>query len=303
MSQIKHSINLAIAGCLLGTISTFSALLRDSGISSFQQSFSRTFISLLFILLVFYYRKTAFSIPKKEVPYYMALGLVMSAVGFFENSAVALGTPVAVVVLFLYTQPAWTALLGKIVFKEQLTWVRRAAVTTAFCGIFLISKVWSVSSFNYLGGTVALAAGVLLSVEFIMIKSLSLKPRHFLISIFWFYVWRSLFTVGFGLLSRVLTDDPLITGFSLSFSVETGIMLLLFALIPMVLGMSIFYRSVKYVPIMHAGVIMMMEAISGVVYGYIVLGEGIDLFTISGGALILLASVVTVLEKSDSLDT
>lgn len=236
-------------------------------------------------------------IPRKEIPYYTILGMIMAAVGFFENSAVALGTPVAVVVLFLYTQPAWTALLGKILFQEQLTWVRRTAVITAFCGIILISEVWSVSSFNFAGGAIALAAGILLSVEFIMIKSLSLKPRHFLVSIFWFYVFRSLFTVGFGFLSRAVTHDTLITGFSFSVSVETGILLVLFALIPMVVGMGIFYRSVKYVPIVHAGVIMMMEAISGVIYGYLVLGEAINTFTIFGGVLILLASALTILEK------
>jgi drug/metabolite transporter (DMT)-like permease len=297
MSQVRHSINLAVAGCLLGTISTFSAVLRDSGISSFQQSFSRTFFALLFILAVFYLKRINFLIPKRELPYYVVLGMIMAAVGFFENSAVALGTPVAVVVLFLYTQPAWTALLGKVLFKEQLTWVRRTAVATAFCGIFLISKVWSVSSFNVAGGAIALAAGVLLSVEFIMIKSLSLKPRHFLVSIFWFYVFRSIFTVGVGLLSRVITREHLITGFSFSVSAETGILLVLFALIPMVLGMGIFYKSIKYVPIVHAGVIMMMEAISGVIYGYLILGEAIDGFTISGGVLILLASILTILEK------
>jgi drug/metabolite transporter (DMT)-like permease len=297
MSQVRHSINLAIAGCLLGTISTFSAVLRDSGISSFQQSFSRTFFALLFILGVFYLRRINFLIPKRELPYYVVLGMIMAAVGFFENSAVALGTPVAVVVLFLYTQPAWTALLGRVLFKEQLTWVRRTAVATAFCGIFLISKVWNVSSFNVAGGAIALAAGVLLSVEFVMIKSLSLKPRHFLVSIFWFYVFRSIFTVGVGLLSRAVTHDSLITGFSFSVSVETGILLVLFALIPMVLGMGIFYRSIKYVPIVHAGVIMMMEAISGVIYGYVILGEAIDVYTISGGVLILLASALTILER------
>ncbi|MBU7015370.1 MAG: DMT family transporter [Theionarchaea archaeon] len=297
MSHVKHSISLAIAGCLLGTISTFSAVLRDNGISSFQQSFSRTFLALLVILVVFCIKKIDFSIPRKEFPYYVVLGMIMAAVGFFENSAVALGTPVAVVVLFLYTQPAWTALLGKILFKEQLTWARRTAVATAFFGIFLISEVWSISRFNVAGGGIALAAGVLLSVEFIMIKSLSLKSRHFLVSMFWFYTFRSIFTVGFGLLSRMITSAQLITGFSFFVSLETAILLVLFALVPMVVGMGILYKSIKYVPIVHAGVIMMMEAISGVIYGYLILGEPINEFTIAGGVLILLASVLTILEK------
>jgi drug/metabolite transporter (DMT)-like permease len=268
--------------------------LRDQGISSFQQSFSRSFFAFLFILIVFCCRKTNFFIPKKELPFYMGLGVVMAAVGFFENSAVALQTPVAVVVLFLYTQPVWTALLGNMFFKEQLTWVRSGAVSIAFLGVALISKVWNVSSFNYVGGAIALAAGVLLSVEFIMIKSLSLKPRHFLISIFWFYGFRSLFTVGFGLISRVITGDPLIFGFTFFISLETGALLVCFALVPMVLGMALFYQSVRYVPIVHAGIIMMMEAVSGVGYGYVILGEGIDIFTMVGGALILVASAMIV---------
>jgi len=40
---------------------------------------------------------------------------------------------------------------------------------------------------------------------------------------------------------------------------------------------------------------MMMEAVSGVVYGYVILGESIDWFTILGGTLILLASTMTIL--------
>jgi len=289
-----------IAGCCFGTISTFSALLRDNGISSFQQSFSRAFFALLFILLIFMYRRMNFLISVKELPHYIALGMVMAGLGFLENSAVAVGAPVAVVVLFLYTQPVWTAILGKTFFQERLTLFRKCGVAMALFGIFLISKIWNISSFHYIGGGIALVAGVLLSIEFVMIKTLSLKPRHFLVSIFWFYIFRTLFTIVFGVGSRLVTGNILITGITFSLSVEMWGLLFLFALIPMVFGMILFYRSIKYVPIVLTGVIMMMEPISGVLYGYVILGEFVDLYTITGGIFILAASLLVVSEKDSA---
>lgn len=241
-----------------------------------------------------------FLISVEELPHYIALGIVMAGLGFLENSAVAVGAPVAVVVLFLYTQPVWTAIFGKTFFQEQLTLFRKCGVIMAFFGIFLISNVWNISSFHYTGGGIALVAGVLLSVEFIMIKTLSLKPRHFLVSIFWFYVFRALFTIIFGVGSRLVTGNTLITGMTFSLSLQTWGALLLFALIPMVFGMILFYRSIKYVPIVLTGVIMMMEPISGVFYGYVILGECVDLYTIIGGIFILAASLLVVSEKDSA---
>ncbi len=292
--RLNHYAGLVIAGCFFGTISTFSAVLRDNNISAFQQSFSRSFFALLYILVFFYYKKMRFLIDFKELKYYCLLGLVMSAIGFFENTAVSIGTPVAIVVLLLYTQPVWTTVFGKIFLKERIDSVKKVAVIISFCGIFLISKVWTISSINYGGFTLSLICGVLLSVEFIMIKELSLKPNHFLVSIFWFYIFRSVFTGVLGFISGIMTDNLIITGFTFSLSLEMWILLLLFAFIPMVLGMSLFYNSVKYVPIISVGVILLMEPLSGIVYGYVILGEGVGLFTVLGGGLILIASLLVV---------
>lgn len=293
-TRLNHYAGLVIAGCFFGTISTFSAVLRDNNISAFQQSFSRSFFALLYIMIVFYYKKINFAIDFKELKYYSLLGLVMAAIGFFENTAVSIGTPVAIVVLLLYTQPVWTTVFGKIFLKERIDSVKKVAVIVSFCGIFLISKVWTISSVNYGGFALSLVCGVLLSMEFIMIKELSLKPKHFLVSIFWFYVFRSIFTGVLGSVSRIMTDNEIITGFTFSLSFEMWILLLLFAFIPMILGMVLFYNSVKYVPIVSVGVILLMEPLSGIMYGYIILGESVGLFTVLGGGLILIASLLVV---------
>ncbi|MEA1993909.1 MAG: DMT family transporter, partial [Euryarchaeota archaeon] len=64
--------------------------------------------------------------------------------------------------------------------------------------------------------------------------------------------------------------------------------------VPMFLGMILFYKSVKNVSIVSIGVIMLIEPISGVIYGYFLLGEGIDPLTILGGALVLIASLLVI---------
>ncbi|MEA1993242.1 MAG: DMT family transporter [Euryarchaeota archaeon] len=278
-------------------MSTFSAVLRDNGVSSFQQSFCRSFFALIYILLIFYWKKIDFSVNFKELRYYTLLGLIMGALGFFENTAVAVGTPVAVVVLLLYTQPIWTTIFGRVFLKERVNTLKKTAVVIAFFGIFLISKVWNVSSLNYLGVSLALICGILLSVEFIMIQELSIKPRYFLVSIFWFYLFRSGFTVIFGFLSRTITDNSIITSFTFSLPPKFWILILLFAFVPMFLGMILFYKSVKNVSIVSIGVIMLIEPISGVIYGYFLLGEYVDILTILGGALVLIASVLVIIRR------
>ncbi len=294
---LKHHILLMLAGCCFGTISTFSAVLRDHGVSSFQQSFLRCFIALLYILIIFYYKKTDFLINIRELRYYALLGLVMGALGFFENSAVAVGTPVAVVVLLLYTQPIWTTIFGKVFFAERINTLKKIAVPLAFLGIVLISKVWNVSTLNYVGVSLSLICGVLLSVEFIMIRELSIQKRYFLISIFWFYLFRSIFTVLFGYLSRSITNNEIITSFTLSLPLQLWGLILLFAFVPMFLGMILFYTSVKHVSVVSTGVIMLIEPISGVIYGYFILGEYVDTLTIFGGALVLIASGLVIIRR------
>jgi len=291
---LKPYIALILAGCFFGTISTFSAILRDNGVSSFQQSFSRIFFALIYILIICYYKKIDFFINFRELKYYVILGLIMSLLGFFEITAVVIGTPVAIVVLLIYTQPVWTTIFGKIFLKENVNTIKKLAVSISFVGVFLISHVWNISSLHYLGFSISLICGVLLSIDFIMIKELSLKPKHFLISIFWFYLFQTLFTVVLGYLSRIVTDDEIITSFNFSLSLEIWIIILLSALIPMFFGMILFYNSVKYVSIVSVGVILLMEPISGIVYGYFILGESIDFFTIVGGVLILLTTLLVI---------
>ena len=224
----------------------------------------------------------------------MLLGMVMAGVGFFENTAVALGTPVAVVVLLLYTQPVWTALFGRLFLHELINTHKQIALVMAVAGMILISKVWNITVTNYLGILLALVSGVLLSAEFIMIKNLSLQSVHYLVSIFWVYLFRTLFTLPLGIVSGILSDNRLISQLTLSLSLEKWLILLLFALIPMVLGMILFYRSIKYISIISTGIIMLIEPVSGIIYGMLLLGEMVDYIMMVGGILILLASVVVI---------
>lgn len=294
MTLLRHYGGLMIAGCFFGTISIFSALLRDQGVSSFQQAFFRSFLALPLILLICHAYTIKIALPKNQLIPYILLGMVMAGVGFFENTAVALGTPVAVVVLLLYTQPVWTALFGTLFLHEFINHRKKLAVIMAFGGMILISKVWNITYTNYPGMLLALIAGVLLSGEFIMIKNLSIQPHHFLVSIFWFYVFRTVFTVPLGTLSGFLSDNVLISQVTLSLPVEEWVTLFLFALVPMVLGMVFFYRSVKHVSIISTGIIMLIEPVSGIVYGIFILGELIDSIVVTGGILILLASILVI---------
>lgn len=291
---LKPYVALILAGCLFGTISTFSAMLRDMDVSSFQQSFLRIFFALIYISIIFYYKKINFLINFEELKYYIFLGLIMSVLGFFETTAVVVGTPVAVVILLIYTQPMWTTIFGKIFLKESVDAIKKLAVFISTAGVFLVSQIWNISSLNYLGFSISLICGILLSVDFIMIKELSLKPKYFLVSIFWFYVFEILFIAILGYLTRIITDDKIITSFNFSLSVEIWVIILLSALLPMFFGMILFYTSVKYVPIASAGVILLMEPISGIVYGYFILGENVGSFTIIGGILILFASLLVI---------
>ncbi|MBU7031564.1 MAG: DMT family transporter [Theionarchaea archaeon] len=283
-----------IAGSIFGTISIFSALLRDQGVSSFQQAFFRSFFALPLILFICRLCAIDMTVSKNHLFHYMLLGMIMAGVGFFENTAVALGTPVAVVVLLLYTQPIWTALFGTLFLHEFLNHRKHIAVIMAFGGILFISRVWDITLTSYLGMLLALISGILLSLEFIMIKNLSVQSHHFLVSIFWFYVFRTVFTVPLGILSGLFSDNALISQVTLSLPAKEWMTLFLFALLPMVLGMVFFYRSVKYVSIISTGVIMLMEPVSGVIYGVIILGEMIDWFIVAGGILILLGSVLVI---------
>jgi drug/metabolite transporter (DMT)-like permease len=223
---------------------------------------------------------------------YLMLGFFMAVVGFLENTAIAVETPIAVTVLCIYTQPVWTMILGMLYLKERVGNLHIFAVFMAVFGIFLTTKIWNISSFNYVGISISLIAGFLLSVVFIMIKKISFTLKNFLVSIFWFSFFETFFILFFGLISRLITENKIITGFTVVLPFRVWILILLFAFIPLVLGMVLFYTSVSHVPIVSVGVILLMEPISGILYGRLILGEPIDGFVIIGGVLILIASIL-----------
>jgi drug/metabolite transporter (DMT)-like permease len=292
VSEKKYYFYIALSGCIFGSVSLFSALLRDRNVSSLQQSILRVFFAMILLSPIAIRNRTAMS--KNDMGFFLLFGLIMALLGFLENTAIALKTPVAVVVLLMYTQPVWTALISRLFLGEQLNTKKGCAILLSLAGIGLITEFWRESISSMAGPAIALFSGFLLSCEFIFSKLSRQKNIHFTQSLFLSYVFRLIFTILLGFLLSFFISDPAIMGFTLSQKTHTWILLFLYGLIPMFVGMMILFFSIKYVSATSAGIILLLEPLSAVFYSFLFLGESIRTLTIVGGVFILVSSLLAM---------
>lgn len=231
---------------------------------------------------------------RNDMGFFIVFGLIMALLGFLENTAIALKTPVAVVVLLMYTQPIWTALISRFFLGERLDARKICAILISLAGIALITEFWHESISGVSGPIIALLSGFLLSCEFIFSKLSRQKNIHFAQSLYFSYVFRLIFTILLGFLLSFFISDPAIMGFSLSQKTHTWILLFLYGLLPMCVGMMILFFSIRYVPATSAGIILLLEPLSAVFYSFLFLGESIKALTIVGGIFILVSSLLAV---------
>ncbi|HVY55882.1 MAG TPA: DMT family transporter, partial [Thermodesulfobacteriota bacterium] len=129
---------LISAGVLYGIITPGGQFLLDRGLSLYEVTFYRSFIVFLLLLPVVLTGRSRFMIKRGEIPFYALYGLIGGLLELLLFTGVALGVPVAITVLLLYTQPVWTIFIGRIILGERLNRVKILSAILGIAGMVIL---------------------------------------------------------------------------------------------------------------------------------------------------------------------
>jgi drug/metabolite transporter (DMT)-like permease len=142
----------------------FSTFLKLSGMSSFEQlSFRLSFASVILLCTMFYRRKSYLT-KMKDVPFFVLIGFTYALFALSGLSSISFGTPIAVSVALVYTQPIFTALISFLTRKERVSVVRAAVVLVGVLGAFLVSGLNAVNPKISIGIIFPVLAGFLYAI-------------------------------------------------------------------------------------------------------------------------------------------
>jgi len=295
-------VNLIIAAVCFGSIPVFSFYLTLLGVSSLQQALFRTSFTVLYIFiglgLVHSFRNII--IQRKHLSQFIVYGLIGIALSLIVYiTAIAIGTPVVVAVSITYLYPAITLIMGRILLKEPLTALRLIAVPLSIAGAVVVS----LPIFPYViavplaGIFLALSNAIFAAVYVVLGRKWGgyegYRPS---VTTFWGFFFAMLWMVPIILTISLFVTDPRIVGIQLNLPLPTWLLLLGFALIATTIPYLLTNVGVKKVDASAASIILLLDPISAVIFGFLFLGQPVAFWQAFGAALIFLATIIIALE-------
>ncbi len=221
-------------------------------------------------------------------PRLLLMGLVDAATLLLFFIALR-GTSVAIGMFLQFLAPVWVALLAPRVFRARTERIVYPALGIALAGLAviltpsLLGEGVRVST----GGVVAgLAAGVGYAVFQLVVKDLTRRVRAVTIVVTeaWLdaiillplALWQ---TVGAG---YQLTTRDLVSG-------------VILGVVCTALAYTMWTEGVGRIKVQHSSILGYLEPVSAPIYALLLLGQGISVWTVAGGALIVLAGLLVVL--------
>lgn len=246
----------------------------------FTQAWTRSLISLIFLLIFGLARKQFVKIKANHLGWFFLIAITSSlsiAPSFYSFVYLRLGTA-------LFIQYAATAvtgyLMGYFLLKEKLTKINILALALVLFGLLLV--YWGEINLNIdetIPFMAAIIAGSFFTAWYVMSKKINKYYSVFQISTF---VYISAVVVN--MLIAVVAKENFNSEFlSPVWAANIGYGIAGF------LGILLCVYGLKFVEAHKAGIILLSEIPFGVIFGYSLFGEALSIMTIAGGLSIIIA--------------
>ncbi|HRY63195.1 MAG TPA: DMT family transporter [Patescibacteria group bacterium] len=293
----KEHFFVIMSGLISGTIIFSGQIFANLGLSLFEVS-TLPFVGAVVMLLPFVLFNKKHSFITANLPLLLLYGFIFALCSLTQFAGLFFGVPVAVVVLLLYTQPFWTILTSVIILKEKVTSREIISVLLVLLGVFILLNPDNVSTLGQpLGLAIAILGGVALSGWVSVGSLLSKKGNDPVNSFFTGETLLLFFLILFYPILQSVTQDPSIIHFTFVWPLKIWLFLIIFSLVTQIVNHLFFLYGVKKVSAVKAGVIMLLEPVSGTLLAAIFLHQPITLNIIIGGLLILVANYLVIAQK------
>ena len=305
-SDVKHYLSLIIAAIFFGSIAIFAYYLTLLGVSSTQQTFFRILFSTSFLFcgLTIRHRFRKIALRRKDLPLFAIYGLIGVCGPLLSYiTAIAIGTPVVVAVSLAYLYPVITLVLARITLREALTYRRLLAVASSTVGAIIISApiLFEYSDIPLFGVILAILTAVFLASFMVLGRNFGrYEGYHSLVTTFWAYFFGSVWMGIIVLSLQFLVIDPRIVGFQLILPLNAWLLLLSFALIATAIPYGLVNYGMKQIDATIASIVLLIDPLSSVIFGFVLLGQTLTLLQLIGTTLILLGTIIVATKEESS---
>lgn len=240
-------------------------------------------ISLGLGLLIF--RRNFFKIEKRDRWFLLLYGLSLSLMNGLWTFSVAYNGA-AVSTVLVYASPGITAIAGKFIFKERLTWIRILAVVASLIGCVLVARATDPEQWTL--NAVGIIIGVGSAFSFTLYSVMGKIVFHRRINS-WGATWYA-FVIAMLVFAFTQTGDTVL---SLGTHFDGWLILIVLAVIPTLGGFGLYTASLGYLPAGTANLIAVLEPVLTSILAFFLLGETLLPIQLLGAAFIV-GSVVSL---------
>lgn len=215
-----------------------------------------------------------------------------------QFGAIVAGAPVALVVLLLYTQPIWTMIVSRLFFKSSIMRTDIISLLLVVMGIVVLVSPWSVDKVGSINGIVmALFGGLALSGWVCVGSRIGQSKIDPYVGKFMETLLEIIIIVLVLFSVQFIIKQPEIVKFSLGWSASIWVTVVVYSLLTQVMGHVLYLKGTKVVPAKEAGIIMLLEPVSGAILAVLFLRQAITLEILLGGAMIILANYLVLSKR------
>ncbi len=249
------------------------------------------FVALTLLPFLVFLHASLLRVTRGQLLYLAAYGLLLAIFNSLWTLSVALNGA-AVATVLAYCSTAFTALLGRWLFKERLDWAKMLAVAASLGGCLLVSGALNLSTWNanLVGLLTGAFSGLAYAIYTLMGRSASHRGLNPWLTVFYTFGFASTFLFVFNLIPGDFIPGAatrLSDFFWLGNSLPGWSILVLLAAGPTVVGFGLFNLSLVYLPSSVVNLIVTTEPVFTALVAFFVLGERLSAIQIAGGVLIL----------------
>lgn len=277
MYTMNKGAALIIVAILI--FATFGIFVRNINVSPLMLVFSMQAVGA--VVLAYFYIKDRKKIAiRKYTPLFLALIVVAILNDFFYFNAFR-NTSIANATLAHYTAPVFVAILAPFLIKEKLEKITVFSIILALIGLIVLLYPNGFSFEANIGIALGVGSGLMYAFVIILYKKMTKNLSVFVINFF-----------RYGISAIVLL--PFLYNEFPTLSMNAVYSLIAFGLIYAVVAGNIHHKGISLVKAQHAGIIGCVEPVAAAVYAIFLFSEIPTLFTLAGGALIIVGSYLVI---------
>ena len=298
-------IEILLSGFLFGTISIFSIFLHRLEVSSIQQVFFRLVISILLLLcmMLLFMKFELLRFNKLDIPIFILFGFFMAISQLTYLSSLAFGIPASEAVFLTYTQPIFVIILSKFILNEKTTLTRIVSAILSIVGAAMTMQIWLITIVTYkhlIGYFLATLNGLFYASYIISSRYVGVKKGYnFVTTTFWSFVSALMWLLISWYLIKLIINDKDILSFTTMLPSNVWILLVGLSFIGTFLPYVLLNKGLEQIKASQAGIILLIEPISVVLMGDLILQESLSFLQIIG-AILILFSVIMINYETDN---